>query len=127
MGEPPGGAHPNTAIIAYDGHGEDHARSADGFAWAWDIPDVQQVQAGTMTVRQVNAMAETFRDWQGKNEFWLCAPLLDHVDEQTLERAWEWWEKAYHAYPGFEEGSTVILEFMQEVRRSAMLSMLDGG
>lgn len=50
--------------------------------------------------------------------FWLCAPLLEHVDEHTLERAWAWWEAAYKEYPGFETGSTVLLEFIQEVRLS---------
>lgn len=125
MGEPPGGAHPNIAIIAYDAHGEAHARSAAGLAWAWSIPEVQEVQAGMMSVRHVNAVAETFRDWQGRNMFWLCAPLLADVDEHTLERAWGWWEKAYETFPGFEEGSTVLFEFMQEVGGHPMSLRLD--
>lgn len=66
-----------------------------------------------MTAAQMNALAETFRDWQGRNMFWLCAPLLADIDEKTLERAWGWWEKAYQTYPGFEEGSTTLFEFMQ--------------
>ena len=114
MGEPPGGAYPNIAIIAYDAHGSEHAHSASGFGWAWSISGAHEIQAGMMSVRQVNAVAESFRDWQGRNMFWLCAPLLKDVDEHTLERAWGWWEKAYQAYPGFEEGSTVLFEFMQE-------------
>lgn len=122
MGEPPGGKYPNIAIIAYDGHGEEHARSPSGIPWAWEIDGVHEVQAGMMTVRQVNAVAETFRDWQGKNMFWLCAPLLADVDERTLERAWQWWEKAYDAYPGFEEGSTVLFEYMQEAAMSSTSS-----
>ena len=122
MGEPPGGRHPSIAIIAYDANGEEHARSKAGLAWAWEIEGVQQVQAGMMSVRQVNAVAETFRDWQGQNMFWLCAPLLAHVDEHTLERAWQWWEKAYDAYPGFEEGSTVLFEYMQEAAMSSTTS-----
>lgn len=116
MGEPPGGKHPNVAIIMYDANGQEHAHSE--LAWLWSIPGAQAVQAGMMSVRSVNAVAETFRDWQGQNMFWLCAPMLEHVDEHTLERAWGWWEKAYDTYPGFEEGSTVLLEFMQEVRDS---------
>lgn len=126
MGEPPGGARPNVAIIAYDAHGAEHARSADGIGWAWEIDGVQEVQAKMMTVREVNAVAETFRDWQGRNMFWLCAPLLKEVDEGTLERAWAWWEEAYRRYPGFEEGSTVLFEFMQEVRMTAFSSWSSG-
>lgn len=114
MGEPPGGKHPNIAVMAYDAHGTEHAHSDSGFAWAWSIPGATEIQAGMMSVRQVNAVAETFRDWQWKNQFWLCAPLLAEVDAHTLERAWGWWEKAFSEYPGFEEGSTVLFEFMQE-------------
>ena len=99
----------------YDAHGESHARSKAGFKWAWDIEGVSEAMGSQMSLKEVNAAAGTFREWQGRNMFWLCAPLLADLDDQTVERAWEWWRESLGLYEGFQEGSTVLLEFMQEV------------
>jgi hypothetical protein len=79
------------------------------------LPDVMEWTAGEMSVRQVNALAESFRHWQGNNMFWLSAPLLAELDEDTTVRAWKWWEDSINLFEGFQDGSVVLLEFMQEV------------
>lgn len=101
--------------MMFDGHGEQHARSTEGFGWVFDLPDFVEFAAGEMGVAQVNALADSFREWQGNNQFWLSAPLLADVDEETVVRAWKWWEQSVELHPPFEQGSIVLLEFMQEV------------
>ena len=121
MGEPGPGPKPGIAIMPYDAHGEGHARSEQGFKWAFDMKGAQEFGCGEMTLRQVNAIAETFRAYQGNNKSWLSAPLLKVIDEETLVRAWKWNQDAIEACPGFDDGSTVLLEFMQEVSISLPL------
>ena len=116
LGEPPQGAHPGIAIMMFDANGEEHGRSEEGFAWAFRIPGVVEVSTTETTLRNMNALAESFRDWQGNNMFWGSAPLLGEIDDETLVRAWKFWEDTVNLYEGFQEGSTVLLEFMQEVR-----------
>lgn len=118
FGEAPQGAKPGIAIMMFDAHGEQHARSKDGFGWLFDLPDLYEHAAGEMSVAGVNALAESFRSWQGNNQFWLSAPLLADVDEETLIRAWKWWEDCVNIHPPFDAGSIVLLEFMQEVKRT---------
>jgi len=115
MGEPAPGPKPGIAIMMYDAHGEAHGRSEEGFKWAFDIKGATELNCGELTLRQVNAVAETFRAYHGNNMFWASAPLLGELDDQTLVRAWGWYEDAVEACPGFDDGSTVLLEFMQEV------------
>jgi hypothetical protein len=119
MGTPDQGPRPNIAIMMFDAHGEEHARSNLGFAWAFGIEGAQEVSASTVTLRQLHAVAETFRDYQGDNQFWLSAPLLEgNLDEGDLIRAWKWYEDTINLYPGFGAGSTILLEFMQKVGTS---------
>jgi hypothetical protein len=120
FGEPPQGAKPGIAIMMFDGHGEKHARSTEGFGWVFELPDLIVHAAGEMSVAGVNGLAASFRHWQGNNQFWLCAPLLADVDELTLVRAWKWWEECVDLHPPFDQGSIVLLEFMQEVRPIAL-------
>ena len=115
FGEEPQGAKPGIAVIMYDGHGEEHGRSDDGFGWMYKIPGCMEVQAGEMSVQQVNALAESFRNWQGRNQFWLCAPFIAEIDDETVIRAWKWWEDSVNMHEDFQVGSLVLLEFMQEV------------
>lgn len=115
FGEPPQGARPGIGIMMFDANGEEHARSGDGFADMYKVPECQEIQAGMMSVLQMNALAESYRDWQGNNQFWLSAPLLSAIDDETLVRAWKWWEENVNLHNDFQEGSTVLLEFMQEV------------
>ncbi|KAK5715958.1 hypothetical protein LTR15_009783 [Elasticomyces elasticus] len=115
MGMPDQGAKPGIGIMMFDARGEEHARSQDGFAWAFELPGAQEVSTSTCTLREMHAVAETFRDYQGSNMFWLCAPLIEgDLDEDMLVRAWKWYEDCIEAHPGFGAGSTVLLEFMQK-------------
>jgi hypothetical protein len=117
MGTPDQGSKPNIAIMMFDAHGEAHARSELGFAWAFEIDGAQEISASTITLRQMHAVAETFRDYQGDNQFWLSAPLLEgKLDEEDLVRAWKWYEDTVNLYPAFGAGSTILLEFMQKAR-----------
>lgn len=116
MGMPDQGPKPGIAIMMFDARGEAHARSEQGFKWAFDLPGAQAVATGEMPLRQLHAIAETFRDYQGNNMFWLCAPLIAETDDETLVRAWKWYEESIERYEGLGVGSTVLLEFMQEVR-----------
>ena len=115
FGEAPQGAKPGIAVLMFDGNGEAHGRSDDGFGLMYKVPVCTEVQAGEMSVLQLNALAEHYRDWQGNNHFWLCAPLLAEIDHETVVRAWKWSEVSVNLHHDFEVGSTVILEFMQEV------------
>ena len=114
MGFPDQGAKPNIAIMMYDAHGMEHARSEEGFAWAFRLSGATEFGVGAYTLRQVNALAETFRDYQGKNMFWSSGPMIGDIDDETLVRAWKWYEDSYDMHPGFGVGSTVLLEFMQD-------------
>ena len=78
------------------------------------MADRTEFATGEMSMVAVNALAESFRHWQGNNQFWLSAPLLSDLDEETLIRAWKWWEDSINIYPKFDTGSIVLLEFMQE-------------
>lgn len=120
MGTPDQGSKPDIAIMMFDAHGEAHARSTSGFAWAFEIEGAREISASMLTLRQMHAVAETFRDYQGDNQFWLSAPLLEgKLDEHDLVRAWKWYEDTINLHPGFGAGSTILLEFMQKVRISA--------
>lgn len=115
MGSPDQGPRPGIAILMYDAHGEVHARSDNGFAWAFQLPGAVELGTGEHTLREIHAIAETFRNYQGRNMFWLSAPVIEHVDDETLVKAWKWYEDSLTLHPGFGAGSTVLLEFMQEV------------
>ena len=122
FGEAPQGAKPGIAVVLFDANGEQHARSDDGFGWMYRVADCVEMDGGLKTVQQVNAMAESFRHWQGQNIFWLCAPLLADIDDETLVRAFKWWEDCINMHEDFQTGSLVLLEFMQEVCSTLSLS-----
>ena len=114
FGEEPQGSKPGIAVMMFDANGEEHGRSDDGFGLMYKVPDCTEMQAGELSVLQMNALAEHYRDWQGNNQFWLCAPLLAEIDDETVVRAWKWWEDCVDLHEDFQVGSTIILEFMQE-------------
>ena len=122
MGEAPPGAKPGIAIMMFDAHGAEHGRSDAGFGWVFRIPGAIEASVQTATLRQMNAIADSFRNWQGNNTFWLSAPLLAEIDDETVVRAWKWWEDSVNLYEGFQDGSVVLLEFMQQVNRSLLKS-----
>ena len=107
MGEAAPGKYPGIAIMMYDAHGEKHGLSEDGFGWVFDIPDGTVVTQEITTLQKMNALADSFRTWQGNNDFWLSAPLIADIDDETLVRAWKWFEDCYDLNSGFDEGSLV--------------------
>ncbi|EMD00474.1 hypothetical protein BAUCODRAFT_20568 [Baudoinia panamericana UAMH 10762] len=113
MGMPEQGGKPGIAFMLYDARGEEHARSEDGFAWVFELPGAQEISCATCTLQQMHAVAETFRDWQGNNLFWLCAPLVSDLDEEFMLRAWKWYEDSVKEYAGLGSGSIVLIEYMQ--------------
>lgn len=124
MGMPNQGTRPGVAIMLYDANGEAHARSEMGFQWAFELPGAQDFGCREISIQEVNAISETFRDYEGTNFFWLSAPLISEVDDDLLVRAWKWYEDSVNLYGGLGEGSTVLLEFMQEVSFYSHLSSL---
>lgn len=121
FGEVPQGAKPGIAIVVYDAHGEQHARSDDGFGWFFSHPDCTVWAGGEMSVADVNALGDSFKHWQGENSFWLAAPLLSDaaMDDETIVRAWKWWKDCIDLHPDFQTGSVVLFEFMQEAAMSS--------
>lgn len=116
LGEAAQGGKPGIAIYMYDANGEAHGRSEAGFAWVFRIAGAEGATVGVRSLREMHAMANSFLEWRDTSLFhWSSAPLIAEIDEQTLLRAWEWWEESFRLCEGFQEGSTVILEFMQEV------------
>lgn len=114
MGMPDPGPKPGIGIVMFDARGEKHARE-EAFKWAFGIEGVQEMVTMETSMGKMNAVAESFRVYNGKNMFWLSAPLIKEVEEDTLVKAWKWYEDSYNLHPGLGENSTVLLEFMQEV------------
>ncbi|KAF2222272.1 cysteine desulfurase [Elsinoe ampelina] len=114
MGFPNQGSKPDIGFMLFDANGTDHALSEKGFKQILDLPGAHNFGTSELTLQQVNALAETFRDYQGTCHFWLSAPLIEKIDDETLIRAWKWYERCVDACPGFGSNSTVLLEFMQE-------------
>lgn len=114
MGFPDQGSKPDIGFLVYDANGTEHGLSEAGFKPVLDIPGAQNFGTQELTIRQVNALAETFRDYQGSSHFWLSAPLIENVEDDTLVRAWKWYETCVDECEGFGSNSTVLLEFMQE-------------
>lgn len=108
------GARPGIILMPIDFRGENHARSEAGFGWCWKIAGAQEAVAMETTLTGVNALNDTFKSYQGTNQFWSAAPLVSDIDDETLVRMWKWYEESYNLHPGFGVGSTVLLEFMQE-------------
>ncbi|KAK0887585.1 hypothetical protein LTR02_017085 [Friedmanniomyces endolithicus] len=128
LGMPDQGARPGIGIMMFGARGEAHARSKDGFAWAFEMLGAQEISTSECTMRQMHAVAETFRNYQGSNMFWLSAPLIDgNLDDELLVRTWKWYEDSIEAHPGFGAESTVLLEFMQENAFSSSPSCISTG
>lgn len=109
------GARPDIAIFMYDANGEKHARSEEGFAWALRLPGAVTHGVQERTLAETNKMFDGSLVWQGKHSFWLSAPLIENVDDETLIRAWKWYEDSINLNESFQEGSKVLFEFMQGV------------
>lgn len=116
MGVPPQGRRPGIAVMMFDAHGEEHARSKEvGFGELFEMEGLKEVACGMCPVSGMTKMADSYRCYQGVNNFWGSAPLVNDVDERLIERAWNWYEKSLEVAEGLDQGSTVLFEFMQEV------------
>lgn len=112
MGMPDQGSKPDIMIVPVSFHGEAHARSEAGLAWIWSLPGAREVVSFEKSLCAINALGDSFKSYQGTNKFWASAPLISGIDDETLVRAWKWYEETYGLFPGFAAGSTVLLEFM---------------
>lgn len=118
VGVQPQGPRPGIAVILFDANGEEHARSKEvGFGEVFEMAGAQEAGCGMVPLSGMTRLADTYRSYQGVNQFWGSAPLVEKVDEGLIGRAWEWYEKSVAACRELDQGSTVLFEFMQEVRR----------
>lgn len=116
VGVPVQGRRPGVAVLLFDGNGEEHARAKEvGFGELFGTEGVREVFCGMVPLSGMTKMADSYRSYQGVNQFWLSAPLVEHVDEGLIGRAWEWYEKSCGVCGQLEQGSTVLFEFMQKV------------
>jgi len=122
-GRPAQGARPGIAIYLFDANGEEHARSKEyGFGELLAMEGIE-VLGGMVPLSGMTKLADNYRSYQGVNKFWGSAPLLNEkVDAGLIARVWAWYEKSIEACPELDEGSTVLFEFAQEVRRTSLYS-----
>lgn len=122
-GTPAQGAKPGIAVILFDANGEDHARSKDkGFGEIFEIDGLVEVACGMVPLSGMTKLAESYKSYQGVNQFWGSAPLIEEkVDSGIIRRAWDWYGKCVEDCPALDEGSTVLFEFSQLVSRNAQL------
>lgn len=116
-GRPSQGTKPGIAVILFDAHGEEHARSKDcGFGDLLAMEGAEML-GGMVPLSGMTRLADSYRSYQGVNKFWGSAPLIkEKVDAGLIARAWDWYGKSLEACPELDEGSTILFEFAQEVR-----------
>ena len=118
VGVQPQGSRPGIAVIMFDANGEEHARSKEsGFGVVFEMDGAQEAGCGMVPLSGMTKLADTYRSYQGVNQFWGSAPLVEKVDEGLIGRAWEWYEKSVGTCKELDQGSTILFEFMQEVFR----------
>jgi hypothetical protein len=114
-GVPPQGAKPGIAVILFDAHGEEHANSKDkGFGEVFEMEGLTKIACGMVPLSGMTKLAESYRSYQGVNQFWGSAPMMEeHVDAGLIKRAWDWYAKTIEECPVLDQGSTVLFEFCQ--------------
>lgn len=115
-GVPPQGAKPGIAVILFDAHGEDHAKSKDlGFGEVFEMEGLVEIACGMVPLSGMTKLAESYRSYQGVNQFWGSAPMMEErIDSQLIKRAWDWYAKTIEECPVLNQGSTVLFEFCQQ-------------
>ncbi|RFU76338.1 fad binding domain-containing [Trichoderma arundinaceum] len=104
------------SIWIYDAHGEQHARSKDGFAWAFGIPGATD-KTMNLTFTEVNRLANELMAAKGATDSWMSAPLISDISEDLILRAWEWFEETVAANPVVKNvplGVMVLIEMLQK-------------
>jgi FAD/FMN-containing dehydrogenase len=105
---------PELIALIFDSHGERHARSGKGFQWAFELhgaqPDVRE-----MALPEVHELQRSTESTHGTAETWLEAALISDIDDQTVVRAYHWYENIANNEPDLALGTFALLEVMQEV------------
>ncbi|KAH8804465.1 FAD binding domain-containing protein [Xylogone sp. PMI_703] len=104
------------SLWIYDAHGEQHARSAEGFRWAFEIPGASD-KTMRLTFTEVNKLANTLKEAGGATDSWMSAPLISEISEDLILRAWDWFEETVAANPAVKEvpvGVMVLIEMLQK-------------
>jgi hypothetical protein len=116
-GVPPQGARPGIAVILFDARGEEHAKSKEkGFGEIFEMEGLAEVACGMVPLSGMTKLAESYKSYQGVNQFWGSAPMMEEkVDAGLVKRAWEWYAKTIEECPILDQGSTVLFEFCQAV------------
>jgi FAD/FMN-containing dehydrogenase len=119
-GVPPQGAKPGIAVVLFDAYGEEHAKSKEeGFGEIFEMEGLVEISCGLVPLSGMTKLAESYKSYQGVNQFWGSAPLMEEkVDAGIIKRAWDWYAKAVEECPVLDQGSTVLFEFCQAVSRS---------
>ena len=114
-GVPPQGAKPGIAVVLFDAHGETHAKSKEkGFGEIFEMEGLVEIACGMVPLSGMTKLAESYKSYQGVNQFWGSAPLMEEkVDAGFIRRAWEWYAKTIEECPVLDQGSTVLFEFCQ--------------
>ena len=116
-----GSSTPQLMALIYDGHGEDHGRTSDGFGWAFDIPGAQEGDGANacreMPLKEVHELQRGGQATHGVGYSWLEAALVGDgpqgfIDDEFLVRAWQWYVMVAQDYPDLAAGSFVLLEIM---------------
>jgi FAD/FMN-containing dehydrogenase len=119
-GVPPQGAKPGIAVVLFDAYGEEHAKSKEeGFGEIFEMEGLVEISCGLVPLSGMTKLAESYKSYQGVNQFWGSAPLMEEkVDAGIIKRAWDWYAKAVEECPVLDQGSTVLFEFCQAVSQS---------
>jgi FAD/FMN-containing dehydrogenase len=116
----PQGAKPGIAMVLFDAHAEEHARSKEeGFGEIFEMEGLVEISCGLVPLSGMTKLAESYKSYQGVNQFWGSAPLMEEkVDASIIKRAWDWYARTIEECPVLDQGSTVLFEFCQAVSQS---------
>lgn len=122
------------SLWIYDAHGEEHARSAEGFAWAFQVEgavdntlslslsEVNNLGSKSTLINDARIVLTYFEEElatiSGLTDSWMSAPLISDISEDLILRAWEWFEETLAANPAVKQvsmGIFVLIEMMQKV------------
>lgn len=115
-------ATPQLMALIFDGYGEGHGRSKEGFAWAFEVTGAREGEGANecreMTLREVHELQRSGQATHGVGCSWLQAALVGDspegfIDDEFLVRGWQWYEMMAKTQPDLAVGSFVLLEIMQ--------------
>lgn len=127
------------SLWLYDAHGEEHARSQQGFGWAFKITGAKD-KSMSLSYKETNRLASEFplqpkvslvlilcldelEAAKGVTDSWFSAPLVAEITEELILRAWDWFHEVMAAAPVVKSvplGCLVIFEIMQKVGHKSL-------